>query len=375
MRQCQKCGNMILDGQVACAKCGTPVQPEQQTNNQPTPAPTMPVMGQPASAPQSAPAPNMPVMGQPVQSTIDPLELAKEPAQSAEPVQPAQSTEPARPTANPLQSTTLTPSLPPVNPSTLDKPAMADTPAPEAPKPFESAPEFTSKKPKISKKTWIIVGVCLAVIVVIAIIMIVTMAGGKKGGSSSNNTPNTTIVSETKLTLGDYIISVPESYSYAIEADGSVELTADPEAWLANLYYIGDVGYDALVDNFSNVASSYVTTPGVSKVQDAGNATVGGREYLYVDVTSTEGNASGIYAYTKMGDNVLEIILQTSDGEFNHDLLEELNTIIDGAEKSTGIEDSFEKTATNKIRVDLKAAMTPAPVESPETPVEAPEAW
>ena len=376
MRQCQKCGNMILDGQVACAKCGTPVQPEQSNAKQPTPAPTMPVMGQVTPLLQStASTPTMPAMGQPVQAT--------QPMQSAQPVQST-----PQPVAAQLADTSSS-SLPPVADKTADLQSSINqlvseqssdaqamnTEQPSSNQPLGAQPtmELTDKKSKISKKTWIIIGICAVLLIAVVIVMVVAMSGGNKGGNSGNNKPNTTIVTETKVQLADYVFSVPDGYSYEMEGDGSVSLTSDVENWIANIYYIGNVAYATLADSFNNVASSYVTTPGVSKVQDAGTISVGGRDYLFIDVIGAEGNATGTYAYTKLGDNVLEVILETSDGEFNHDLLENLNPIIDGAEKTAAIEGLFDGAGAAKIRVNLLEAMVQAPVESPETPAETPE--
>lgn len=378
MRQCQKCGNMILDGQVACAKCGTPVQPEQPEAKS-APAPTMPAMGQatPASQPVAT-ASAMPAMGQPNQPAMEP---AASPASTQQ-------------ASNPLQSAAPSPSLPPVSqPATFEsklvepmgaEPKNTLTPAPE---PLVEAineqptdEKFKGLKigggAKVSKKTWIIVGVCVAVIAVIAIVMVVMMSGGNKG-NSGNDAPNTAVVSTTDFEIGDYIISIPEGYSYQIEDDGSVTLTNDAESWIANLYYDDEIKYETLESNFTTVATSYQSVPGVTKVQDAGTAKIGGRDYLYVDVIG-DSIPTGTYAYTKIGDYIFGINLETANKEFNHDLLEELTPIIDGAEKATGIEDSFKKGAFKLVRVDLKAAVDSKPAEnseetpSEETPTEAP---
>ena len=380
MRQCQKCGNMILDGQVACAKCGTPVQPlpSAQPTTQPGVThsaqlvmgqPTMSQPTQPATQSVNQPTPTQTAATQPVQPLGQANPLSDQPTPLAQTLSPLtdKSTQSAS-TSNPLQSSQ---SLPPVNALeksidqiTADQPSMVQPEKPKEPKKGFSL----SMGGKVSKKTWILIGVCVAVLLIVVIVVAMMMSGGNKSGNS-NNVPNTTVISETKVELGDYIITVPDGYSYEPQIDGSVDLTNDPENWIANFKYVDTVTYKQLADDFTTVATSYTQLAEVSQVKDAGTAEIGGRDYLYVDVVGTDAGVTGTYAYTKIGDNVLEIILETANKEFNHDLLEDLTPIVDGAEKNVGIENSFMNSNRTIIRLDLLSALantsTEAQLEQP----------
>ena len=207
----------------------------------------------------------------------------------------------------------------------------------------------------IAKKLIIIDVIAAVVILAIIAISAILINGGFGGGSDANNT----MVSESKVRVGEYLITVPQGYSYQVEQDGSVSMTNNPETWLANMYYINHATYDMIKENLGDVADYYLSMPGVSEVKDTGILTAGGREYLYMDIQALPGAVTGTYAYTRLGDRVLQVIVEKSDDSFDHNLFADLNTIIDRAEKVSLIENGFDNSGKEKVRVYLVDVLHP----------------
>ena len=368
MRQCQKCGNIVLDSQTVCARCGAPMpkQPERFSSNQTVLTSAMPMMGRSASSVETVkPVESVQTTEstQPVEpvQTAEPVEINEpaEPVKMGEPVELEKPIDPAKPieletSVNPLMEES------PVDEPMFEETTIEELTALEPTKeeivkeePPKEEPAKEESKP-IAKKLIIIDVIAAVVILAIIIISVILINGGGIFGGDANNT----MVSESKVRVGEYLLTIPQGYDYEVEEDGSVTLTNNAETWLANMYYINNATYDMIKEGLSDVADYYLTMPGVSEIKDTGILTAGGREYLYMDIESLPGAATGTYAYTRLGDRVLQVILEKSDNSFDHGLFADLNTIVDRAEKVTGIENDF-NNGRERVRVYLVDVLHP----------------
>lgn len=200
------------------------------------------------------------------------------------------------------------------------------------------------------KNTWFVIGV-FAVISVMLITAIVMVIG--KNGNNADDASATVAEIDTKIKMGNRIVTIPALYNYKLEEDGSISLTDEPGNWVANILYRSDIMYEDFEANLDATVDAYKNNPGVADVSDSGIVEVGEREYFYIDVVGTEGSLTGSYVYTGMGNNVLEIVIETSEAEFRHDLLDKLAPIINGITDIIDIENNFADTIKNKVRVNI----------------------
>lgn len=203
---------------------------------------------------------------------------------------------------------------------------------------------------KFFKNIWVVIGVFLAILVVTtAGILIALNKNGNDSGSALAAGADTIF----EIKMGDDIISIPGTYKYKIEEDGSISLTDDASKWVANMVIRKDILYENFESRFDAIVESYKTNPGVAVVAGSGFLAVGEKEYFYIDVVGKEGSLTGSYIYTGIDDNILEIIIEDTEAEFRHDLLEKLALIIEGIRKNIRIEDSFADTVKSRVRVDI----------------------
>ena len=204
------------------------------------------------------------------------------------------------------------------------------------------------------KNLWVMIGISAAVLVIIIVTIVVAVARNNNGRSALAVGADTVF----ELKLGNNMVSIPGTYKYKLEKDGSVSLTDDPGNWFANLLYRGDVLYEDFVNSIDTLPELFENNPNVASVANSGVLEIGEKVYFFVDVVGMEGSLTGSYIYTGLGDNVLEITIEDTDAEFKSSLLEKISPIIEGIREIVDIEDSFADIAGNKVKLDFSTIKT-----------------
>lgn len=205
---------------------------------------------------------------------------------------------------------------------------------------------------KFFKDFWALISVLVvtSILLVWAIVTIVVNRNQENGANAMG--------SGVTIRIGNTKMFIPESYKYKLEQDDSVTVTDDPQIWSANIAYKGNIVYGDFENNFDKVVSAYESNPNIEMLWDSGMITIDDRNYFYIDVVGKEGSLSGSYLYTIMdNDNIFEIIFETPEVKFDHDLFNRLSTIINGTEPIRGIENNFSDPVRNRVRIDVFRAI------------------
>ena len=229
-----------------------------------------------------------------------------------------------------------------VAPATPTPAPATPTPAPVAPAAPVAAPA-PAKKPVDVKTIGLIAAAVIGLVIGVVGIVLAVTSGNKKvetpapTSNVSNEDPDDDVTTAnisgnqtgTAVKVGPFTLTIPKDFPF--ETNGNSVIFTDPtnSIWAANITYDDSVTY-AQVSKALKSLATYFESEGI-KVLKTGTATVGGLNYLYIDMTDTD-NINKTFAIFKANDESIFDVIVT-DGTANHALLDAVAPIIANAKE------------------------------------------